>query len=211
MSSYFKNGRLPFSKLEYLIAWLYRESICIYLFLKASIDPTVKWRNGRYRLRYGGLAEEIIESNKQPGSSSIQNSLQDVEKNANTTQNNSLNSIDSTSRKNLNLASFNSIYTSSHQKSPTSLNQSHKRTNSHTLNLNYNNNSASQSSLGHTGSGSNSDLHKANNSNGPIRSHHVHHHSISNPIHQSNSTAALIDLTISPLAKSPDKELDKIV
>lgn len=206
-----QNGRLPFSKLEYLIAWLYRESICIYLFLKASIDPTVKWRNGRYRLKYGGLAEEIIEPNK-PGSN---NSSLDVEKNTNIldsptaqSRNPSAQLNNTASRKNLNLASFNSIYTSSKS---SGTNQSHKRTNSHTLNLNY---SASQNSLNKDGIsyghfGSNSDLHNSNNA--PIRSHHVHHHSISNPIHQSNSTAALIDLSISPLAKSPDKDLDKIV
>ena len=45
-----------------MITWFYRESICIYLFLKAAVDPTVKWRNGTYRLKYGGLAEEVIDS-----------------------------------------------------------------------------------------------------------------------------------------------------
>ncbi len=60
-----QNGRLPFSKFHFLVAWLYRESICFYLFLKAAWDPTVKWRNGRYRLRWGGYAEEIIDKNKE--------------------------------------------------------------------------------------------------------------------------------------------------
>ena len=58
-----QNGKLPFSKFEYVIAWFYRESICIFLFLKAASNPTVKWRNGKYRLRYGGLADEIIDPN----------------------------------------------------------------------------------------------------------------------------------------------------
>ena len=54
-----QNGKLPFSKFEYIIAWLYRELICFYLFLKAAANPTVKWRDGVYRLKWGGLAEEI--------------------------------------------------------------------------------------------------------------------------------------------------------
>jgi hypothetical protein len=44
-----------------VISWFYRESICFYLFLKAAANPTVKWRQGRYRLMWGGLAEEIKE------------------------------------------------------------------------------------------------------------------------------------------------------
>ena len=50
---------LPFNKFEYVVAWLYRESICVYLFLKAACNPTVKWRNGKYRLKWGGLAEFV--------------------------------------------------------------------------------------------------------------------------------------------------------
>ena len=67
-----QNGRLPFSNLEYLVAWLYREGICSYLFVKASLDPTVKWRNGRYRLLWGGLAQEILEPHKPPAAASAQ-------------------------------------------------------------------------------------------------------------------------------------------
>ena len=54
-----QNGKLPFSKLDFVISWFYRETICFYLFVKAAANPTVKWRQGRYRLRWGGLAEEI--------------------------------------------------------------------------------------------------------------------------------------------------------
>jgi hypothetical protein len=56
-----QNGSLPFSKFEYMLSWLYRESICFYLFCKAAANPTVKWRQGKYRLKWGGLAEEIVE------------------------------------------------------------------------------------------------------------------------------------------------------
>jgi hypothetical protein len=44
-----------------VLAWFYRETICLYLFIKAATNPTVKWRDGKYRLKWGGLAEEIIE------------------------------------------------------------------------------------------------------------------------------------------------------
>lgn len=57
-----QNGKLPFNKFEYVVSWVYRESICFYLFIKAASNPTVKWRSGKYRLRWGGLAEEIKES-----------------------------------------------------------------------------------------------------------------------------------------------------
>lgn len=190
-----QNGRLPFSKCEYLIAWLYRETICLYLFLKAASDPTVKWRNGKYRLKYGGLAEEIIE--KTTESQSIKNiespppQIRTVSPQMNT------------NRKSLNLASFNSTYSSK----SSNLNQSHKRTNSHTLNMSYNSNNGLDS---HPYFGSNSDLHK-NTSSGNIRSHHQHHHSISNPItsssllHPSSSTTALIDFN--GTTKSPDLKI----
>jgi hypothetical protein len=124
----------------------------------------------------------------------------------NTTNNSPLTA--STSRKSSNLASFNSIYAS--QKAA-GLNQSHKRTNSHTLNPHHAT-PAHLSSAADTAAyfGSNSDLHKTGG-HAPPRAHHAHHHSISNPIHSSSSTAALIDLSVSPPAKSPDKDLDKIV
>lgn len=54
-----QNGKLPFSKFDYVISWFYRESICLYLFVKAASNPTVKWRDGKYLLKWGGLAEEI--------------------------------------------------------------------------------------------------------------------------------------------------------
>lgn len=58
-----QNSRLPFNKFEYLLCWLYRETICYYLFLKA-INPTVKWRDGTYRLKWGGLSELVKEREK---------------------------------------------------------------------------------------------------------------------------------------------------
>lgn len=57
-----KNSKMPFTKFEYVVSWLYRETICYYLFLQAAVDPTVQWRHGKYRLKWGGLAEEIKSS-----------------------------------------------------------------------------------------------------------------------------------------------------
>jgi hypothetical protein len=42
-----------------LLCWLYRETICFYLFLKAASNNTVKWREGTYRLKWGGLSELV--------------------------------------------------------------------------------------------------------------------------------------------------------
>lgn len=46
-----------------MLCWLYRETICYYLFLKA-INPTVKWRDGTYRLKWGGLSELVQEKTR---------------------------------------------------------------------------------------------------------------------------------------------------
>ncbi|GAB5580016.1 ceramide glucosyltransferase [Prionailurus iriomotensis] len=54
-------GTLCFSKLDYAVAWFIRESMTIYIFLSALWDPTISWRTGRYRLRCGGTAEEILD------------------------------------------------------------------------------------------------------------------------------------------------------
>ncbi|XP_056146890.1 ceramide glucosyltransferase isoform X2 [Lampris incognitus] len=56
-----QGGALPFSKLDYAVAWFIRESLAVHIFLSALWDPTVSWRSGRYRLRCGGTAEEILD------------------------------------------------------------------------------------------------------------------------------------------------------
>ncbi|XP_029470444.1 ceramide glucosyltransferase isoform X2 [Rhinatrema bivittatum] len=56
-----QGGPLCFSKLDYAVAWFIRESLTIYIFLSALWDPTISWRTGRYRLRCGGTAEEILD------------------------------------------------------------------------------------------------------------------------------------------------------
>ena len=54
-----QNGSLPFSKREFVVAWLFRESTALLVFLKALCDPDIQWRTGTYRLRWGGVAEEV--------------------------------------------------------------------------------------------------------------------------------------------------------
>lgn len=52
-------GSLNFSLLDFTKAWLYRESTALFIFLKALLQPTVTWRSRTYKLKWGGLAEEI--------------------------------------------------------------------------------------------------------------------------------------------------------
>lgn len=61
-----QNGQLPFKKFDYVVSWLYRETICLYLFVKAASNPTVKWRNGQYKLLWWGLAQEIKSDSDSP-------------------------------------------------------------------------------------------------------------------------------------------------
>ena len=60
---FLKNGELPFTKYEYMISWLYLESIFYYLYLKASFSPTIKWREGKFRLKWGTRAIKMDENN----------------------------------------------------------------------------------------------------------------------------------------------------
>jgi ceramide glucosyltransferase len=54
-----QNGPLPFGKFEYVVSWLYREMTALPTFLRALFNQTVIWRTGTYRLKWGGVAEEI--------------------------------------------------------------------------------------------------------------------------------------------------------
>ena len=54
-----QNAPLPFGKTEFVIAWLFREVTASLLFVKALWDPEIRWRTGTYKLKWGGIAEEI--------------------------------------------------------------------------------------------------------------------------------------------------------
>ncbi|XP_077479241.1 ceramide glucosyltransferase isoform X1 [Stigmatopora argus] len=56
-----QGGPPSFSKLDFAVAWFIRESMAVQIFLSALWDPTISWRTGRYRLRCGGTAEEILD------------------------------------------------------------------------------------------------------------------------------------------------------
>ncbi|GAU88156.1 hypothetical protein RvY_00904 [Ramazzottius varieornatus] len=51
--------RLSYSKLDFIISWIFREVTSPVLFAKALLRPQIKWKNGYYRLKWGGLAEVI--------------------------------------------------------------------------------------------------------------------------------------------------------
>lgn len=54
-----QSGTLPFSKTEYVIAWFFRELVALVWYVKALHDPEIRWRTGCYKLKWGGVAEEV--------------------------------------------------------------------------------------------------------------------------------------------------------
>lgn len=57
--SIIQNGSLPFNKFDFVIGWLFRECSSPYLYLHALWDPAIRWRERTYRLKWGGVAEEL--------------------------------------------------------------------------------------------------------------------------------------------------------
>ncbi|ESO97458.1 hypothetical protein LOTGIDRAFT_214304 [Lottia gigantea] len=54
-----QNGPLPFSKFEFVVAWLLRELSSPYILLLRHADSTIQWRNKKYKVRWGGITEEV--------------------------------------------------------------------------------------------------------------------------------------------------------
>lgn len=54
-----QNGSLSFNKFDFVVGWLFRECSSPYLFLHAQWHPEIRWRGRTYRLRWGGIAEEL--------------------------------------------------------------------------------------------------------------------------------------------------------
>jgi len=52
-----ENGPLPFSKFEYVVAWLLREVMSPYIILLSHLNSHVMWRNKKYRIKWGGLVD----------------------------------------------------------------------------------------------------------------------------------------------------------
>ena len=55
----FKGGPLPFTKIEFVTGWLFREFTSFPLMLKAHMSNTLTWRSKEYIVRAGGVGEEI--------------------------------------------------------------------------------------------------------------------------------------------------------
>ena len=55
-----KDGPLPFSKFEFVLGWFLRELTAPFLFLNALVRPAIRWKAGVYRLKWGGVVEEIL-------------------------------------------------------------------------------------------------------------------------------------------------------
>ncbi|XP_071482262.1 ceramide glucosyltransferase-like [Diadema antillarum] len=53
-----QRGPLNFTKVDYALAWLYREVMTIFYFWEGAFSQNVTWRTGTYRLRWGGYLEE---------------------------------------------------------------------------------------------------------------------------------------------------------
>lgn len=56
---FLQNCELSFSKIDFVIAWLLRESFALVLFARALWEPDIRWRTGTYKLKWGGIAEEV--------------------------------------------------------------------------------------------------------------------------------------------------------
>ncbi|ESO92359.1 hypothetical protein LOTGIDRAFT_120942 [Lottia gigantea] len=54
-----QGGPLQYSKFEFLVGWILNEMSFIYLICCAHCNPTVEWRSKKFRLRWGGIMEEI--------------------------------------------------------------------------------------------------------------------------------------------------------
>lgn len=54
-----QNSALPLNKLDFLFGWIMNETVRPYLFLQAVLDPLIQWRSRVYKLKWGGLAEEV--------------------------------------------------------------------------------------------------------------------------------------------------------
>jgi ABC-type antimicrobial peptide transport system permease subunit len=166
-----QNGKLPFSKFDYVLAWIYRETICIYLFLKAASDNTVKWRDGKYRLKWGGLAEEIVENKYDTKSPTKSNS----------------NLVDEKSNQFINVSS-SSLATTNGKKV-----FSHKRNSSYSVLMNNNNNN--NNLINNVQSNTTENFKLLTEPKNQIRAHHQHHHSISTPISVQTYPQLLVQTT----------------
>ncbi|KAJ8306131.1 hypothetical protein KUTeg_016676 [Tegillarca granosa] len=54
-----EGGTLPFSKFEFVVAWLFNELTYIGIIMRSHWNSTIVWRNRHFKLRWGGVVEEL--------------------------------------------------------------------------------------------------------------------------------------------------------
>ncbi|WAR23883.1 CEGT-like protein [Mya arenaria] len=54
-----KKGSIPFSKVDYLVCWCLNEISYPLLMLQSHWDPIITWRGRNFKLKWGGLVEEL--------------------------------------------------------------------------------------------------------------------------------------------------------
>ncbi|XP_069128265.1 ceramide glucosyltransferase-like [Argopecten irradians] len=54
-----ERGPLPFSKFEFLVGWIINELTYLCVIIRSHWDSTIVWRTKRFRLRWGGVVEEL--------------------------------------------------------------------------------------------------------------------------------------------------------
>lgn len=59
MLSIVQNGKLPFTKFEFVVGWLTHEYYSLYLFISAVLDPVIRWRGREFRIARDGNTYEI--------------------------------------------------------------------------------------------------------------------------------------------------------
>ena len=54
-----ENGPLPFSKFEFVVAWLLRGTLAIFMTFQSHRNRGIKWRHKKYKVHWGGKIEEV--------------------------------------------------------------------------------------------------------------------------------------------------------
>ncbi|KJH51293.1 hypothetical protein DICVIV_02496 [Dictyocaulus viviparus] len=49
-----QNGPLPYRLPGFILAWAFREAVAPLIYIRAIMTPCIRWRNGRFRLHWGG-------------------------------------------------------------------------------------------------------------------------------------------------------------